>query len=1169
MTSDRSLWTATPAPVTGSWPDVDGTPTLHVDLDRPDAVWPEVHPGIHDADGGHRAHRIVASFALEHAEDAVLHLAYAAERGPCPDLEVVLDGTRHSLHHLAVERADRARTGDPGPTSGHGTLRIPLPAAWLTPGRHELTVTTVLDEPAATGAPRTEGGSAAHRPGEALPPARAHYGKWFGSYLRWDAVRLESSRTPPPHTPAWSLRTTPLYLHGDPQPVPLVELTAHIPAGAALPGDVSLRYADRVLPVPKAPERNFGMVRWRLPAPGFDAPAEFAVHAGETVLHRADLTPARRWTVHLIPHVHLDLGFTDTQPKALELHCRNIDKALDRHAQDPAFRYSVDGALVVREYLNTRSPRRRARLREAIAAGVIGVNTFHSNLLTGITSLDELRHALDFGSSLPAGPGTVPRYANITDVPTWTGVLPSVLRMAGVDAFVGMSNHHRAATAGSDEVHLISPVRWQAPDGSEVLAHFADHYSQLRFVAADPQSVAGAVNGLERLLERYERRDYLPTDLAVIGTHADNEDLGDGDAGFAERWNEAFAHPRVRVSTFGDYLSSVAPLRDRLPLHRAEGGSFWEDGPAASAADGAAYRRAQAMLPAAENLGVASQLTDERYRPDRQALDRAWDGLIIGGEHTWTWARAVSHPHAPQIDDQLHWKRRAIDDAARISLDESRRVLGQLAEALELDGPCLLVHNPHPWPASLTVEVDLPQGSTPLDAQGRPVPLEVLSDCAGMLRVRLILEEMEAFGYRSFPLSDRSDTVPAGEGTPAAALTPPSHPADERTPVGAATAGETQTSEVWEIGLRDGDGLPVSLRHLPTGRELLDSRAPFALGELIQLTAAEAKSSGAHDRTMIKQLDSRLHPGPPTALAEERPAMRLLGVRRTPDGTRLRWAGEGAGLGDITMELLLGDAPDQCELSVEATKLPVLDMESVSIAFPFLVDTPTVRYDRQLGWVEPRADHGPGSSNEWLSATSAVTVTAPEGPGVLWAAPDSALFSSSDLVRGVWPERFSETNGYLYAYVMNNFWPCNTPPTQSGRVRFRYVFAAIDRHVPETASRFGAQARLGALAHEVTPLDRFTETRQPRFAEGALLDLGDVPDCRVSLTGEEDRLVLRIANLRAVENHDIALRVPDGFRSVEGDVATPAADGRLRPRLGPFGAVELLLKGGEPRQTDD
>ena len=52
--------------------------------------------------------------------------------------------------------------------------------------------------------------------------------------------------------------------------------------------------------------------------------------------------------MHLIPHVHLDLGFTDSQGKVLELHCRNIDRALDLFDSDPSFGFSVDGAVIAR-----------------------------------------------------------------------------------------------------------------------------------------------------------------------------------------------------------------------------------------------------------------------------------------------------------------------------------------------------------------------------------------------------------------------------------------------------------------------------------------------------------------------------------------------------------------------------------------------------------------------------------------------------------------------------------------------------------------------------------------------------------------------------------------------------------------------------------------------------
>ncbi|MCD0483572.1 hypothetical protein LO771_14510 [Streptacidiphilus sp. ASG 303] len=1197
------LWTATVAPLPAPWSEEDGLPVAVVDLDR-GGTWPARHPGIHDAHGGHRGHRVRVSFTLDEAlheplheaRSAVLHLEYAADRGPCPDLEIVLDGRHRGVFHPPVERRDRSRTGEPGPVAGHGVLRVPLPAAWLGPGRHDLTVTTVCDEAAATGAAPTDDPDAALRPGEELPPARSHYGHWFGSYLTWRAARLETADAPgpadaPEPSVRWELRATPFHLHGETpgaEPVPLVELTATVPAGAEPPGPLVLRHGDREIAVPAAGRgRDFGMLRHRLPAPGFTAGTLFTLHdatvhaASGAELHRAVLAPARRWTLHLVPHVHLDLGFTDTQAKAVELHCRNIDRALDRLAHDPGFRFCVDGSFVAEEYLRTRSPRRGEEFLAAVAAGRIGVNAFHSNLLTGVTGLDDLRRALRSGTALPAAPGPLARYANITDVPVLTGVLPAVLRAAGVDAFVGMANHHRAATDGSDELHLASPVRWRAADGSEVLAHFADHYSQLRFIAADPQAVAGAVDGLDRYLRRYERPDYLPRDLALIGTHADNEDLADGDTSFAGRWNAAFAWPRVRVSTFLEYLQAVEPLRERLPVHTAEGGSYWEDGVAASAAAAAAHRGAQALLPAAEELAAALALADDRHRPDRRALDRAWDGLLIGGEHTWTWARATTHPHAPHTGDQLHWKLRAIDDAARLALDETRRCLSALADTLGLDGPGVLLYNPHPWPAAPAAELDLPAAGRLLDAYGGQVPVEVLADCAGMTRVRLVPGELPAHGWRFLPLTETADVVPAGEeasrpggtadtpgpDTPAPDTPAPDTPAagllHEHTPVRPLAPGAEAVTAVWRLRTDPSTGLPAELWHLPTGRQLLDPAAPHPLGLPVQLLAAGAGRGGPHGRERILQLDSRYHPGA-TDLAERPAELRLLGARAVPDGLRLRWAGRGAGLSELVVELLLRDA-GSCELTVDLVKEAVLDMESLSVAFPFLVERPVLRYDRQLGWVEPARDHGPGACNEWLVPVSAVTVTAPDGPGVVWAAPDTPLVSAGDLVRGGWPERFTDRDGRLYACVTNNFWPCNTPPVQPGPARFRFVFAPVAAHDPAAASRFGALARLGALTGEVTPLDRFTAGRPPRYAEGTVLDLRAAPHCRVSLARTaEDRMRVQVVNLLP-EPVRTTVPLPAGW--VAEDTAmdtagdTPAApDGAVPVALAPYGLADLDLR---------
>ena len=753
MTSS-ALWTCCPDPTQPEWPLENGLPTTRLEVSTGEGTWPALQPGVFDASGGYRGHRIVVEFDLQHSTDALLSLTFSAERGPCPDLEVTLDGIHRGLFHPAVARHDRSQTGEPGPVAGVAHLEVGLPGTWLSPGRHTLTVTTALDRAAALGAGRL---GATHEicyePGEVLPVARAHYGRWFGAYIRWSAVELvavDSLAT----EPVVALRPTPLFVLHDGADVPLVDLDLTWAAGTLPPEPITVEWPGfRTQVTTEGSGRDFGMFRARMPAPGLHAATDVSVQLGDHT-HRQRVTPCRRWTLHLIPHVHLDLGFTDTQGKVLELHCRNIDRALDRIEVDPDFRFCVDGSVVVAEYVRTRPPARVALMGAAVADGQIGINAFHSNFLTGVVGLEELYRSTDLTRTLPTSKLTGIRYANLTDVPTYSRSIPSVLADLGIEGFVGMSNHGRAATDTSDELHLRSPVRWQGPDGQEVLAHFADHYSQLRFMAADPQAVAGASNGLERYLERYERPDYLPTDLAVIGTHADNEDLADGDTDFVGRWNAVFAWPRFRVSTFDEYLASVAPLASDLPLWRSETGTFWEDGVGSAANDFAAYRRTQALLPASETLGALVSAAAPNVRTNRTELDRAWSDLSVAAEHTLTWSRSMSHPHASPVADQLGWKTRYINDAQRVAVDEMRRHLAQLSEQADVRGPGFLAFNPHAWTADLDIEIDLSDGVDLLGPDAEPIPLEMLSSCAGLRRVRLRLRR-HARALLALPADDR------------------------------------------------------------------------------------------------------------------------------------------------------------------------------------------------------------------------------------------------------------------------------------------------------------------------------------------------------------------------------------------------------------------------------
>lgn len=1166
-----------PVEAPSKWDRQEQLACVTVDLDAAEPHWPARHPGVFDAAGGFVAHRITAVFSVDEpavtsygpdpgADGLGLELDFVAERGPCPDLELVLDERHRGIFHPVVERPDRSRTGEPGPVAGAGKLTVFLPREWLTPGGHALSVTTVIDEASALGERGDVGHTVRYRPTEDLPPARQHYGSWFGSYLRWTRIVLTDVSAP--DRAMYAVRPTPFFVSTAAGERELVDLDLCWPAGAPVPSGLELRWGEVVLAVPAVPaDRDFGMFRWRFPAPS-DVDRRLPVRL-VTPTGAVDfaVSPSRRWTLHLIPHVHLDLGFTDTQGKVLELHCRNIDKALDLVDDDPDFRFCVDGSIIVDQFTQTRSPAQVRRLREAAARGVLGVNSFHSNFLTGLTSLAELFRSADLALTLPRSSATSMRYANLTDVPTSSRAIPSVLTQLGIDGFVQMSNHGRAATRSSDELSLLSPVNWEGPDGSRVLAFFADHYSQLRFLCGDPQSLAGGVNGLQRLLSRYERPDYQPSDLPVIGTHADNEDLADGDSGFVRRWNATFAFPRFRISTFDEYLAAVAPLRPRLPVWRAESGTFWEDGAGSAAAEFATYRRAQALLPVPETLGAALSARDGRYRAHRTELDRAWSNLSVAAEHTLTWARATSHPHASAVADQLDWKRRRIHDAHRIATDQTRQQLGQLAEIVGAVAPGYLAYNPHPWTADLEAELDLAEESELTGAGGETMAIETLSSCAGLRRVRVALAGMPPHSYRFLPLTAGADTVPGGEQT-ARARSSRADPGYRRP---ADLDGTIRTAS-WTVELDLSTSLPRSLRRCTTGRELLDPDAGVRLGQLIrsaadafpepnEMTAVDERHE--HHRARIEQVENYATPGPPRELIQQSPVYHFLGAKETFDGARLRWIGAGCGLHEITVDLLLRDVTGCCDVEVSFVKEPCLDMEAVYVAFPFAGADPILRHDRQLGWVEPVTDHGPGAANEWSALTDVVAIHSGTG-GIWWTSLDAPLFTAGDIVRGRWPDLPRIDNGHLYSWVMNNFWPCNTPPAQQGPVRFQYRFVPVESFEPAAATRFGRTARVGAQVSEVTPLDRFDPTRTARYLEGQLLTLGVDQHTDAGLRQTtEDRMELRLTNLSPAARI-VTVTLPAGFvrpshpRPAD-DSSSGAGAGPIEVSLPGYGTVEFPL----------
>ncbi|RZA11604.1 MAG: hypothetical protein EOP02_31970, partial [Proteobacteria bacterium] len=111
------------------------------------------------------------------------------------------------------------------------------------------------------------------------------------------------------------------------------------------------------------------------------------------------LSPVRHWTIYLIPHSHVDIGYTQQQEEVRLKQIANMQEALDlikRTSNYPAgsqFKWNLEVLWPMEEYLRTCSPAQRQEMLGAIRSGKLVVNAYFGNLLTGLCSAEELLRA--------------------------------------------------------------------------------------------------------------------------------------------------------------------------------------------------------------------------------------------------------------------------------------------------------------------------------------------------------------------------------------------------------------------------------------------------------------------------------------------------------------------------------------------------------------------------------------------------------------------------------------------------------------------------------------------------------------------------------------------------------------------------------------------------------
>ncbi len=745
------------------------------------------------------------------------------------------------------------------------------------------------------------------------------------------------------------------------------------------------------------------------------------------------LTPVRDWTIFLLHHTHLDIGYTHTQDEVEKLQWKHLEEAIQlgqRTKAYPAaarFKWSPEGIWAVESYLAQADDAARSRLIGAVRTGAIGLDALFSNTLTGLCRPEELFELISPARRIATAHELTIDSAMISDIPGYTWGIVTALAQSGVKYLsIGPNRSHRIGYTLSEWGDR--PFYWESPSGQErVLCWMAGKgYSWFHgpWKAADTFDYAEVASSIDPVrfvdyLGDLDEQQY-PYDLVQLRYNI-GSDNGPPDRclpEFVRAWNERHESPKLAITTTSEMMRSLEErYGDRLPVMRGDFTPYWEDGAGSSAFETSINRASAERLVQAQTLW---SMLGAKASPHRDFED-AWRYVLLFDEHTWGSWNSISDPDGDFTRAQWSTKRTFAVEGDRRSRDLAYRALGSLRSSSKTVS-AVQVCNTASW--ARTDVVRLPNewslaGDVVKDASKRTVVSQRMS--TGELV--FLAGEVPPLGTAKFTLHRGSPSSGGG--------------------ITVSTLGMSNG----EIALTvdDRTGAINSLTSKGISADLVDRSEGLGLNDYLYVAGRDPETPKRNGSVSVRTKES----GP------------LVGS--------LVIDSEAPGCRSLSREVRLYAGLSRVEMLDTLDKKNVYEKEGVHLAFPFNVPGAEVHLDVPWGVVQPEVDQLPGACKNYFTVGRWVDVSNDQY-GVTLAPIDAPLIElgeiRADPVIVGWLRKI-ESSATVFSYVMNNYWETNYKAGQGGPVTLRY---ALRPHV----------AGGGAAAFDVTAAKRFgIERSQP------------------------------------------------------------------------------------------
>ena len=393
--------------------------------------------------------------------------------------------------------------------------------------------------------------------------------------------------------------------------------------------------------------------------------------------------------------MHFDIGYTQWAEGVLQQYVgpmlSKTLQSIDETASLPKaeqFVWTVP-AWPLKFMIENCTPDLKLRLEKAVREERIIPHALPITFETEASDPENLVRGLNYASEINRSYGLpIPRDAKLTDVPSHSWVIPTLLKNAGVDIL------HIGCNPGSASPDVPTLFWWEGPDGSRLLTfNWAEYYGS---GILPPKGW------------KYK------TWLAMIHT---NENTGAPTpkevAELLATAKEKMPNARIRIGRLSDFYDLLMKEKPDLPVITGDMPDTWIHGFMSMPRETKLSKKLQRDTYNTEILNTQLQNWLDIKDPIDKYIDRAFENMILFDEHTFGIAISHNDQQDWSYDDDFRinksldyysyaetsWQEKAnrIQTAEKTVEPIMHRELKELAASVTATGKRIVVYNSLPW----------------------------------------------------------------------------------------------------------------------------------------------------------------------------------------------------------------------------------------------------------------------------------------------------------------------------------------------------------------------------------------------------------------------------------------------------------------------------------------